>query len=156
MHEQEKGAQATITKRGPESIDAIQPLWEALNRHHADVSSHFTEHFEANDFDKRRAYLLAKAERGPLRIFMAEADAALQGYCVCTLSEGHGAIESLYVLDSRRGSGLGSRLMEAALAWLDAHGAVTKSLDVVHGNDAALSFYARLGFQPASVVLKMK
>ena len=147
-------SEPTIEQSGPESIDRIQPLWEALNRHHANVSSHFAHRFHANTFDKRRTYLLGKADQGALRVFTACVDDRPAGYCVCSLCDGHGEIESIFVMPDARGAGVGSRLMTAALAWLDDNGAASRSLNVVHGNDTAHPFYARFGFLPSSVVME--
>lgn len=144
----------TITSCGPEGLDAIQPLWEQLNRHHADISSHFSDYFKQFTFEQRKAALESKGRRGTVRIFMAEVDGQVAGQCVVSLMpELLGEIDSIFVAEEFRNKKIGDSLMRAALEWLDDNGAKSKTVVVVHGNEAAYGFYARYGFLPRSVRL---
>jgi GNAT superfamily N-acetyltransferase len=52
------------------------------------------------------------------------------------------------VVDPRaRGSGVGARLVEAAIAWLEAHGAPRTMLWTAEQNPGAQRLFARLGFR---------
>lgn len=67
--------------------------------------------------------------------------------------DGHrGWIYYLAVAPNRRRGGLGRALMAAAEAWLAEHDAPKVQLMVRDTNDAALGFYARLGYAPQAVV----
>lgn len=57
-----------------------------------------------------------------------------------------GEIFALYVLREERGKGIGCRLLEAALERLNGHERVC--LWVVKGNERAIRFYRKHGFQP--------
>lgn len=147
-------AAAVIVEAGPERLNDIRPLWEGLNRHHESISPHFKPDFAGYPFSYRKAYLAGKANCGELRIFIAESDDHPIGYCVASLdTEYHGEIESIFVMEGHRSQGLGDALMRAALGWLDANGATSKSISVVFGNEAAHAFYARYGFFPRSTRL---
>ncbi|HZM77472.1 MAG TPA: GNAT family N-acetyltransferase [Candidatus Limnocylindrales bacterium] len=61
-------------------------------------------------------------------------------------------IESIHVYPEHRGTGIGSRLVEAFFAWAAEHGAVRVSVTAFAANEAALRFYARHGFAVRSVV----
>ena len=61
----------------------------------------------------------------------------------------HGELKRLYVLASHRSGGLGARLLEPALDWLDSKGANPVWLSVWAHNHAAQRFYARYGFEKA-------
>ncbi|WP_267386087.1 GNAT family acetyltransferase [Sphingomonas sp. GC_Shp_3] len=66
---------------------------------------------------------------------------------------GHrGWIYYLAVAPNRRRGGIGRALMAAAEAWLAEHDAPKVQLMVRDTNDAALGFYARLGYAPQAVV----
>ena len=68
-------------------------------------------------------------------------------------SDGHrGWIYYLAVTPERRRSGHGRALMVAAEAWLRARGVPKVQLMVRAGNEAALGFYAALGFEKQEVV----
>ena len=67
--------------------------------------------------------------------------------------DGHrGWIYYLAVAPGRRRGGIGRALMAAAEAWLAEHDAPKVQLMVRDTNDAALGFYARLGYAPQAVV----
>lgn len=145
-------ADVTYLELGPESLELIRPLWERLNEHHLVRSPSFRYHYEQMTFDVRKADLLKK-ER--LHVILALSGGAPIGYCVCTISDETGEIESIFVLDQYRRSGIGDRLMHLALAWLETGGAKKKIVAVAAGNEAALPFYASFGFLPRMTVLQL-
>ena len=60
-------------------------------------------------------------------------------------------LEDLILAASHRGAGHGRRLVERVMAWAAAAGMSRVTLLVDQDNQAALSFYARLGFQPSAM-----
>jgi diamine N-acetyltransferase len=147
-------AGVTYLELGPESIEIIRTLWEGLNAHHLVRSPNFRDHYEQMTFDVRKKDLLKK-ER--LQIILAVRDGNPVGYCVCTISaEYDGEIDSIFVEDSYRRSGIGEELMTRAIAWLDAGGAKKKIVAVASGNEAAIPFYESFGFVPRMTVLEMR
>jgi GNAT superfamily N-acetyltransferase len=54
---------------------------------------------------------------------------------------------SMWVAPAMRRQGIGAHLIEAVAAWAKAAGATALALDVVAGNESAISVYERLGFQ---------
>jgi len=60
---------------------------------------------------------------------------------------GEGELKAFYVRREMHGSGLASRLMDTALAWLDPEGGRRLWIGVWSGNVRAQRFYARYGFQ---------
>ncbi len=88
-------------------------------------------------------------------ILAARGDSTI-GYCICTISaEGDGEIDSIFVENGYRRSGIGEELMRRALAWLDAEGAKRKIVAVAAGNEAAIPFYESFGFMPRMTVLQL-
>jgi GNAT superfamily N-acetyltransferase len=143
----------TYLELGADSLDLIRPLWEGLNAHHLVRSPNFRGHYEQMTFDARKKDLLKK-ER--LRVILVVRDGDPIGYCVCTISaEGDGEIDSIFVEDGYRRSGIGEELMHRSLAWLDAGGAKKKIVAVAAGNEAAIPFYESFGFVPRMTVLQM-
>jgi diamine N-acetyltransferase len=145
--------EVTYLQLGQESIDLIKPLWEGLNAHHLVRSPNFRGHYEQMTFEARTKDLLKK-ER--LRVILAIRDRNPIGYCICTISsDDDGEIDSIYVEDGYRRSGIGEELMRRAIAWLDAGGAKKKIVAVAAGNEAAIPFYESFGFVPRMTVLQM-
>lgn len=62
------------------------------------------------------------------------------------LESNAGELFQLYVHHSHRDRQLGSRLIETALAWLEAHGFDPLYIGVWSGNEGAQRFYGRFGF----------
>ena len=56
-------------------------------------------------------------------------------------------VQDLYVEPSERGTGLGRALMDSAFAREAPNGCTFAKLEVHRGNDAAIAFYRRLGFE---------
>jgi ribosomal protein S18 acetylase RimI-like enzyme len=57
-----------------------------------------------------------------------------------------GAVRNLYVRPAERGRGIGTALLAAAEAHLEAQGVAVVSLEVLAGNEAARRFYRRHGY----------
>jgi ribosomal protein S18 acetylase RimI-like enzyme len=142
---------------GVELLDMVQPLWEKLNQHHAEISPHFSAKFQSKNFDGRKSALLEKYADGEIRIDIAQSNGAAIGYLISAVSlKGVGEIESIYVEESFRGQAIGDELMRRALAWLDERNVHTKVIAVAVGNEWAYAFYERYDFFPRVMILKQK
>lgn len=149
----------TITYRSGDQalLDDIQALWEALNQHHQQAAVNFKAHYEKNTFEMRKKNLLLKAKNGQMRIEIAVDQETAQnvGYCISRVEfSGDAEMESLYVLETYRGLGLGEKLLSNAIDWMDEMGAHTKTVSVAVGNEKAFSFYERFGFYPRKTLLE--
>jgi ribosomal protein S18 acetylase RimI-like enzyme len=137
-----------------ELLDAVGPLWEKLNVHHAAQSPHFGEDYAARTYAWRKSGLLKKD--GNLRVELAQ-DADTEkvvGYCVSLVTEESGVIESIFIEADYRRQGIGDTLVQHALAWMDKHDVPMKRVVVAVGNEEAFGFYGRYGFQPRHIVLQ--
>jgi ribosomal protein S18 acetylase RimI-like enzyme len=142
---------------GTELLDAVGPLWGALNRLHSELSAHFSHADAAGTFDQRKAGLLDKARSATLRVELAQDRRAgrFVGYCVCSVDrDGVGEVDSIYVEPDHRGRGLGHHLMQRALVWMDRQGVRAKVAIVAVGNERVCAFYSRYGFFPRHIVLQ--
>ncbi|SCG86695.1 GNAT family N-acetyltransferase [Methanobacterium congolense] len=137
-------------------LDLIQPLWEKLRQHHQKKSEHFQNHYQNFDFQERKEDLLKKSAEGSMRVDLAEDPKnRVVGYCVSSLStELEGEIDSIYVDEAWRSEGIGSRLMERALEWMDENHVKKRRILVANGNEEALEFYERYGFYHRATVLE--
>jgi len=144
-----------IHETGPEGLALVHPLWERLNQLHLERSEYFQDHFSKFTFDQRTKELNIR-ER--VRVFYAEdiGNQKYLGYCIASVDQGIGEVDSLYVLPSCQGSGLGQALMERALAWLKDQGCSRIRVAVAQGNEQALGFYEKFGFKPRFTVLEHK
>lgn len=90
-------------------------------------------------------------------LWLAEADGALVGYAGAgpaalphpEVRPGDGELKSLYVRRSAQGTGLGRRLFDEALGWLERDGQRTLWIGVWSGNLRAQAVYRARGFEKA-------
>jgi ribosomal protein S18 acetylase RimI-like enzyme len=143
-----------IRSGGRELLDHIKPLWLALRLDHLDRFPLWRESLLLANFDDRMAEVLRKAASGIL-VLLGECDRVTVSFCVCTVGDkGQGEIDSIYVAPSHQHRGVGTELMDAAIAWLTERGVKDISVDVMAGNDEALKLYANFGFRPRTIRLR--
>jgi ribosomal protein S18 acetylase RimI-like enzyme len=138
-----------------ELLDAIQFLWEELNKIHLEKSVHFRDFYSRNTFEIRKETLLKTAQKGHMLIVLAYDEDFLIGYCVASLVDGVGEIDSLFVSVSYRGNGIGKHLMEKSLNWLKQNAASKTVIKVSVGNEDVFGFYTKHGFFPRLSELQM-
>ncbi len=149
--------QIAYSETGPRDLDRIRPLWEKLIEHHRVRSKHFAHFYINRRFDLRRKELQEKSVTGSLHLGLARNSATkkLAGYCVSSISAaGEGEIDSIYIEAEMRGCGIGDRLMQMGLQWMDSHSVKKKIIAVGAGNEEVLPFYQRFGFYPHRIVLE--
>jgi len=73
-------------------------------------------------------------------------DPVVQGFLCASSAADEAELQSIAVEEFHRGTGVGSELMRAFLAWAAAAGLKTVHLEVREGNARARAFYARWGF----------
>lgn len=95
------------------------------------------------------------------RIFVAEDDTCVVACLACELREDvleqdplYVCITDMVVTASRRGQGIGRRLMAAAEDFAREHGARTIAVTALSSNSSAQSIYRRLGFQEGAVTFE--
>jgi diamine N-acetyltransferase len=136
-------------------LEQISHLWSRLNDHHREVTIGWKDHFARFTFEERAKRLTRAGKR--LRVDLArdgETGTAV-GYCICSVDDSvHGELESIYIDPGYRGAGVGDRLARNGIAWMEACGATDIEIVVAVGNEAALSFYERLGFSPRTYHLR--
>ncbi|MGF7117205.1 GNAT family N-acetyltransferase [Methanobacterium oryzae] len=142
-----------------EEINKIKPLWNNLRDYHSELSTHFQERYKAVKFEDRKEEILKKSENGILKIDLVEDknNSSYVGYCISSISEENvGEVDSIYLNEKYRSSGIGSALMERALNWMDKNGVKTKKIVVAVGNEELLSFYKRYNFFPRHLILEKR
>jgi ribosomal protein S18 acetylase RimI-like enzyme len=157
-------ADVAIRRLDLAELDQLEPLWSALRLHHAAIAPGFGPPRERTDSWLRRCgeYERWLAEPHAFAL-VAERSCQLLGYAMVhtrrgsptwPLSEPAAELETLSVLPSERGQGIGNALLDAVRAELAASGIAALSLLLVTGNDEALRFYERHGFKSAAIWMR--
>lgn len=147
--------QATIRRAGPADAEALAAIGQVT----------FVETFghlyppedlaaylaEAHSVERAKADLADPAKA----VWLVEAGGEVVGYALAcpaklphqAVSDGDGELDRIYIRSGCQGGGLGSRLLDAALAWLEKDGPRTLWIGVWSENLAAQGLYERHGFK---------
>lgn len=137
-------------------LDSISFLWKKLNDHHRIRSPYHAGHFATIIFDIRKKGLLEKTRGGDLRLDIAKDNntGKLVGFCISSITAGkQGEIDSIYIENAYRRSGIGGAFMNRVLQWMDSQSVGSRVIGVATGNEEVLPFYARFGFYPRATLL---
>lgn len=139
-----------------ELLEFVQPLWEKLNKHHEDKSSYFKSRFINLKFeDRKNKFVNDNNLEVKIDLIKNIGKDLYIGYCISTVNrELVGEIDSLFVEKEYRKYGLGDKLMNRALDWLNSCKVKTKIIGVAEGNESVLEFYKRYGFYKRRVILE--
>lgn len=141
---------------GIDQVDLIQPFWEKLKSHHVAIAGRFASDLENYYFPQRKAGLVEKSEKGEVHIDVVTlvGSGECVAYFIASIThDKFGELDSAYVEEEWQGQGIGTRLMERALAWLDEKGAVEKKLVILDANKRVVSLYKRFGFYPKTTTM---
>lgn len=155
-----------IEKLEPDDIDRLEELVLALHHHEVAVQPNlgsaparddaaYWDHYRSTFGERYRAgngfcYVAVDDDGNYLGFIYAIERDGLAGYENTDLM---GYVEEIAVLDSARKLGIGRALMDAARAEFRRRGYSHFELSSVPGNESARAFYARLGMQPAAVLM---
>jgi ribosomal protein S18 acetylase RimI-like enzyme len=152
-----------VIRRGrADEIDRLAPLWRALRDHHATLPSMPPVRTLEDSWEHRKGQYLDWLSRDGYTLLVAERGDQLIGYAMVSINDGAATwdvgdpaaeIETLSVLESERGRGVGRALAEAAAEVAREAGARAVGVGVAHTNAEAIRFYEREGFEPFYVLM---
>jgi GNAT superfamily N-acetyltransferase len=140
----------------PSELDLVAPVWGSLLEHHGELEPRLRTRPAAESWPMRRAdYERWLAEPGSFAL-VAEEEGTAVGYAVVHVQgpdetwvtgERTAELETLAVLPSHRGNGVGGALMDAVEEELGRLGVEDLWVAVVAANADALRFYERRGLR---------
>jgi ribosomal protein S18 acetylase RimI-like enzyme len=144
-----------IVEAGPERLDAVEPLWQALAAHHGAMTpAGLPVRPPEEGWPMRRERYRRALDDGAV-LFLAEDGDDVVGYAFArpgtapeTLAiERPLEVETVAVLPAARGRGIGTALMDAVDAWARERGIEHLMISVRTANDGARRLYERRGFR---------
>lgn len=148
-----------IKQETVENIDLIQPLWEKLIQLHDELSPHFKDRFQNITWDKRKRALFEKSKDCLFEYAIDTENNQVIGYCISTIGNQDGKageIDSIYIDEAYRKSGIGKLFMQNAVSWLNTNQVDTQKILVGVGNEQVLNFYSQFDFYPVQIILQKK
>ena len=130
--------------RFPEDYPAVVDLWQ-----NAGSGVHLGRSDTLEEIGK-------KVQRDPDLFLVYETDGKLIGSVIGGYDGRRGMIYHLAVAQDYRQRGIGAALMEAVESRLKAKGCVKSYLLVVRGNEDAVSFYAKRGWEAMDITIMGK
>lgn len=130
---------------------SIKALWKGLNTHHLLMSTNFKQFYAGLTFEKRIESL---SRRDRLIIFVAKDRGETIGYCIASIDDLAGEIDSIFIKEQNRRRGVGTELISAALEWFENQDCETIRVAIADGNEASIDFYKRCGFAERMIVMQ--
>lgn len=128
----------SIIKTDKSDIDLVKPLWEKLNQLHHNLSPDFKDRFMHKTWNSRKKELLEKSCDILINYAVENTTKEIIGYCISTIDKTDktiGEIDSIYIEELFRKSGVGKEMMNLAIQWLTEKGTVIQKLLVATGNE---------------------
>jgi ribosomal protein S18 acetylase RimI-like enzyme len=157
-----------LREGGSDDLDLLEPLWVAVHHRHQESMPELAPYVsDAETWRARRTLYEELLTKPDTLLLVAVVDAKAIGYGLAHVfatqdtwiedtwrtGDRIGEIESLSVLPSYRGSGLGSQLLERLEAHLHQRGVEDLILGALAGNADAIRLYERRGYQPTWLYL---
>ncbi len=138
-----------------DEINIIKNLWEKNRQYHEVNSEHFKDLYHSIDFDERmKAFDVF--DKDTMVITVAQNDDKYIGYCISTINDGKGEIDSLHVDKTCRGNGIGKELMIKHIEWMKEKNCKVIGVTVSQENESTILFYKKLGFYPNTLYMQLK
>jgi len=136
-------------------IEVIRELWEKNRQYHEKSSEFFKDTYRAINFDSRiKAFSVFNEDN--MKITVAKLDSEHIGYCISTITNGKGEVESLHVDEAHRGGGIGKELVLRHLDWMRGRNCEVIGVTVSQENESTIGFYKSLGFYPNTLYMQQK
>jgi diamine N-acetyltransferase len=143
---------STINKN---QLNLIKQLWEKLNIIHLNDSKYFKDHYETFTFEKR-CEKFNLIDDNNIRIEIIEDQGEILGYCISTIENDNGEIDSIFVEDGYRKYGYGGQLLENGIKWLKYNNCKQIVVSVAEGHESVFEFYKKHNFYPRLTYLYLK
>lgn len=138
-----------------DEIEVIKDLWEKNRMYHENSSEYFGEFYKDINFDQRiKAF--SKFYGNTIKITVAKNSYEYIGYCMSTIIDGRGELESLHVDEAYRGNGIGKELVNKHIEWLKEKNCKVIGVTVSQENQSTIGFYKSFGLYPNTIYMQLK
>jgi GNAT superfamily N-acetyltransferase len=138
-----------------DNLSTIKHLWEKLRDIHFAESRHFKDRYINMTFEMR-CHKFEFLDDDNLLIELIRDGESTVAYCISSIKEGIGEIDSLFVEETHRNRGYGKQLVDSAIIWINQNNCEKIILSVADGHESVLPFYEKLGFFPESTLLQLR
>lgn len=138
-----------------ENIEIIRELWEKNRLYHEKISEYFKDAYSSISFNERMKSL-SKINRDMTKITVAKSNDKILGYCISTIENETGELQSLHVEEKSRANGIGNQLATKHIEWMKGMNCKAIGVTVSQENELTIAFYRKLGFYPNTLYMQQK
>ena len=147
-------AQVTIRSVSAGKRDLVRMFLQELADHQRAVSASYAARYTERTVDDWAEACCRELATGRSWAAIAEDSGSPVGFIKASVKGSTGTIDDLVVLPQAQGKGIGTSLLAWAQHEFDTRGIKELELTVSEGNDSALAFYERHGFQTVTRTLR--
>ena len=136
-------------------IALIRELWEQLNKLHEKDSTYFKDHFKNFTFEKR-CEAFADVPDENFKILIARENSKIVGYCISSVKNFTGEIESIMIDNKYQKKGTGRAFIVKSKEWFRTKKCSKVIVSVASGHDDVYKFYEKMGFYPRLICFELK
>lgn len=138
-----------------ENITLIKELWEKNREYHEKNSEYFSNDYQKISFEDRMSKFKDFNEE-MYKISLCQENNKVIGYCISTVNNLVGELESIHVEQSKRKLGIGENLVNTHVQWMKQMECEKIGVTVSQENTATIGFYKKLGFYPNTLYMQVK
>ncbi|MBP2028663.1 ribosomal protein S18 acetylase RimI-like enzyme [Acetoanaerobium pronyense] len=138
-----------------DEIQIIKDIWEKNRDFHINISSFFNFLYEKLVFEDRMKPF-ESMNKDNLKITIAQQNDIVIGYCLSTINDYEGQMNTIHVKEEARGRGIGKKLMERHLKWMKEKECLNISLHVSCENENTIAFYEGFGFRKNTIEMRRR
>lgn len=136
-----------------DEIEVIKNLWEKNRQYHEKSSEYFKELYRSIRFDQRIKAFDA-FNKDTMKITVVKSNDEYIAYCISTIIDGKGELESLHVNETNRGNGIGKKLVDKHIEWMNEKNCKVIGVTVSQENKSTIQFYKKCGFYPNTLYMQ--
>ncbi|WP_432401056.1 GNAT family N-acetyltransferase [Wukongibacter sp. M2B1] len=138
-----------------DEVEVIKNLWEKNRQYHENTSEYFKESYRYINFDNRiKAFSIFNRDR--LKITVVKDKGKYVGYCISTIVDGKGELESLHVDQNSRGEGIGQKLVTKHIEWMRDKNCKVIGVTVSQENKPTINFYKKFDLYPNTLYMQLR
>lgn len=137
-------------------VSVFKDLWEKNRKYHEEISEFFGDIYSDLIFEERiQSFSSFDSEK--IKISVAENlnNGKILGYCISTYEGIEGETHTLHVDATVRNNGIGKKLMERHIKWMQNNGCKAINITVAVENTNTIEFYKTLGFKSNTLQMRL-
>ena len=136
-----------------DEIELIYELWNENAEHHRLTSEYFKSNSSKVLFQDRVEDWKKCKE---IKTTIIENENINIGYCISSINNKYGNIESIFIKENMRKKGIGKKVILEHIKWMKSNECKRINVATSYGNKDAIEFYKKLNILPKKIIFELK